>query len=151
MRNLPFACPSANSFTKDDKEDSKETDQKHNTSEQHSEHQETISKDPGENLVSHTKRQQGLCSDEDRNQFGGVVIVTVDHVSDQHRETDEIGKLEDTEPSEESEPVKFVVGGAGENCHADGRTDYGWKENPKTHLRFANTAVFTSPPGCESI
>ena len=55
MRNLPFSCPSANPLAKDDKEDTGGTDRKHNTSKNHSENQETIGKNPGENLIPYTE------------------------------------------------------------------------------------------------
>ena len=55
MRNLPFSCPSANPLAKDDKEDAHCTDREHDTSKNHSKNQETIGKNPGENLISHTE------------------------------------------------------------------------------------------------
>ena len=80
-----------------------------------------------------------------------TVIITIDHVRDEHREADEIGELEDTKPSEKSKPVESVIGSAGEDGHTDGRANNGRKEHPKTHLRFANTTIFASSPGCETI
>ena len=72
------------------------------------------------------------------------MIITVDHVRNEHSEAAEIGGLEVIKPSEKSKPVESVVGGAGEDYHTDRRANNSRKALPKTHLRVPNTAMFVS-------
>ena len=151
MRHLPFSSDATDPLSKNDEQDTKGTNQKHNTHENHTKFQEPVRQNPGQHLVPDTKRQQRLCGNENGNQLGCVTIVTVDHVSNQHGKADKVGKLENCVSSEETDPVELVVRRAGEHCESDWRTDDSRKETPKTHLWFADTAILSSTPGSKAI
>jgi len=146
MGDLPFSGPPTDPLSKNNEEDTERTDSKHDTNENHSKFQKPISQNPGQHLVSHTKRQQRFSGNEDGDQFGCVTIVAINHVRDQHGKADKVGELEDCVASEEADPMELVVRCTGEHCETNGGTHDCWKKTPETHLGFSDTVVLSCAP-----